>query len=248
MYQIIVDISAAYARLALRIYFTVALTTISFIGDHCCTIRVKLRLARGHRVPLSQMTGWLSGLNAAIATFGLRTSPAGWLGYIMLFCSLLWLASDLAVSTLVTTTMQPSRCLFNTTGKFQVMSLVDFHAWVGVTNVGPIYNLIYQAQLTSIQNGGLNGIYKKINTDPNFRADSRDVLGQWVCEFTGVEAIYTGDASPAAIESDMLSRGLIYGESYDYSFQEWPDHTTGHLVYLSASQAQGAICHGTRER
>jgi hypothetical protein len=131
------------------------------------------------------MTGWLGGSQAALALLSLRTSPAGWLGLLMLLTSLLWIAGDLAVSGLVSTVEVVSRCPFNTTGLIQVMSVKHVDAYFEITNVGPLFDLITQAQKTSLNNGGLDGIYAKVNADTNFRADRQDVLGQWMCEGTG---------------------------------------------------------------
>jgi hypothetical protein len=154
MAQVTIDASAAYIRLALRIYFTVVLLMIGFIGDQCCAMRVRLKIARNRQVAIPQMTGWLSGFGTAQAFWFFRTAPAGWLGYLMLIISLLWLASDLAVSGLVTTVEIPGRCPFNTEGPISVFTVEHPFVYRGIFNAEPLYNLISQAQTTSIRNGG----------------------------------------------------------------------------------------------
>lgn len=238
MARLVFAISSAYMRLALRVYFTLVLSVVSLIGDRCCTKRVKLWLLRNRRVPMSQMTGWLGGSQAALALLSLRTSPAGWLGLLMLLTSLLWIAGDLAVSGLVSTVEVVSRCPFNTTGLIQVMSVKHVDDYFEITNVGPLFDLITQAQKTSLNNGGLDGIYAKVNADTNFRADRHDVLGQWTCEGTGQDVSFAADASPATVSNDLQYRGFLFDESTYQCWTVHPDGSINRLVAWSADQPE----------
>jgi hypothetical protein len=241
MAQVTIDAPAAYIRLTLRIYFTIALLLIGFIGDQCCAMRVRLKIARNRQVAIPQMTGWLSGLGTAQAFWSFRTAPAGWLGYLMLITSLLWLASDLAVSGLVTTVEIPGRCPFNTEGPISVFTVKHPFVYRGIFNAGPLYDLISQAQTTSIRNGGLDGIYAKVNSDSNFRADPKDVLGQWRCSDTGViKPTFEADISPQDILGNLSSWGYLFDQTnypcYEANTDAYGVDLTDDLVLLSASQ------------
>ena len=182
------------------------------------------------------MTGWLKGLQAATAMWSLRSSPAGWLGIVMAFAGVLWLVSDLAVSGLVVTVDIVTRCPFNTTCLYSVISAVEFTAYVGALNSGALFKMVSQAQLTSVANGGLDGIYLKVNGDANFRADDEDVIGQWNCEQSGGQMVYPDGTNPNTIIADLTSRGLLFTESLEACWQIYPDNSTGHLTAWSASQ------------
>jgi hypothetical protein len=242
MAQVTIDASAAYIRLALRVYFTVVLLLIGFIGDQCCAMRVRLKIARDRRVAIPQMTGWLSGWGTVQAFWSFRTAPAGWLGYLMLIASLLWLSSDLAVSGLVTTVEIPGRCPFSTKGPHSVFTVERPFVYRRISSAGPLYDLISQAQITSIRNGGLGGIYAKVNDDPNFRADPKDILGQWRCNDTGViKPTFEADILPQYIQGNLTSGSYLFNQTNCLCGGE---NTNGHgvelttgLLLLSASQS-----------
>src|ERR1700722_20136038 len=143
MAQILIDAPSAHVRIAFRAYFTTLLLLLGFLGDRCCAMRVKLRLYRHQLVSIPQMTGWLSGTHTAAALVSLRTSPAGWLGAIMLVASILGIICDLAVSGLVVTIDIGSRCSFNTTGMYT--TLPDTHSsslLSGLPTTGTLFSLI----------------------------------------------------------------------------------------------------------
>jgi hypothetical protein len=241
MAQVTIDAPAAYIRLALRIYFTIVLLLTGFIGDQCCSMRVRLKIAQNRQVAIPQMTGWLSGLGAAQAFWSFRKAPSGWLGYLMLMTSLLWLASDLAVSGLVTSVEIPSRCRFNTEAPISVFTVKTPFVYRNLYNAGPVYELISQAQTTSIRNGGLDGIYAKVNSDSNFRADPKDVLGQWSCNDTGViKQTFEADISPQDIQGNLASWGYLFNQTncpcYELNTDDNGNNLTNNLVLLSASQ------------
>ena len=213
MTQVLINASSAHVRIFLRAYFTVILLLVSFLGDQCCALRVKLRLYHQKPVSIPQMTGWLSGSRTAATLLWLRTSPAGWLGAAMIVASVLGVACDLAVSGLVVTTEVVSRCPFNTTGIYSVLSTEALPARVFVYPTGISFNIITQAQTTSQLNGGVDGIFKKVNTDSNFRADSQDIVGQWVCNATGDEISFPGAADANTIIQTMQEQGLLFTQS-----------------------------------
>jgi hypothetical protein len=236
MAHILIDAPSAHVRIALRAYFTLLLLLLGFLGDRCCAMRVKLRLYRHQLVSIPQMTGWLSGTHAAAALVSLRASPAGWLGAIMLVASILGIICDLAVSGLVVTTNIVSRCPFNTTGMYTTLSDAHFNLLVGPDSAGTLFNIITQGQATSRLNGGVDGIFKKVNTDINFRPDSRDIVGRWVCNATGEENSFPADTNATDIVQLMLERGLLFNQSWTYSYELHGQSGTNALFIWTASQ------------
>jgi hypothetical protein len=241
MAQLLIDLASAHVRLALRAYFTALFLLLSFFGDRCCLQRTKLLLYHRRRVKITQMTGWLSGTHAAFALTILRASPAGLLGAAMIFASVFGIVCDLAVSGLVVTTAVISRCPFNTTGPYTVLTVNPFsNVYTEVPSAGGTYNLITQAQATSQRNGGLDGIYRKVNGDLNFRATSEDIVGSWICDDTGVHRNFAGDLLPQNITTILQDEGLLFNESVVPEFQlnTYSDGTivTGNLFIWSASQ------------
>jgi hypothetical protein len=236
MAHILIDAPSAHVRIALRAYFTWLLLLLGLIGDRCCAMRVKLRLYRHQLVSIPQMTGWLSGTHAAAALVSLRASPAGWLGPIMLVASILGIVCDLAVSGLVVTTDVVSRCPFNTTGMYTTLSDAHFNLYVGTDSAGTLFNIITQGQATSRLNGGVDGIFKKVNTDINFRPDSRDIAGRWVYNATGEENSFPADTNVTDIARLMQERGLLFNQSGSLSDELDGQSGTNALFIWTASQ------------
>jgi hypothetical protein len=168
MAQILLDVSSAHARLALRIYFNVLLSLLALIGDQCCRKRSQLRLLRGQTLDITQTTGWLRTPAAVFAMYAMRRSPAGWLGSIMILAGILSLASDLVVSALVVPTSVVDRCIFNDTGHYATLKTNHTIGPFTPGNVGILWDQITTARVTSLANGGLTGIYGKVNSDPTF--------------------------------------------------------------------------------
>jgi hypothetical protein len=169
------------------------------------------------------MTGWLNGLDAVFALVLLRVS-------------LLGIVCDLAVSGLVVSIDVVSRCSFNTTGIYTALSEVHFPARVGVDSAGTLFNLITQAQGTSQVNGGLDGIFKKVNTDIHFRADTKDVVGEWRCSATGEDRSYPADTNSKDIFQSLNAEGLLFNKSWSSCWNRYPDYSTSDLFIWSASQ------------
>jgi hypothetical protein len=226
MAQLLFDYPSAYVRLALRAYFTVLLLLLAFLGDQCCGKRVKLRLYYRRFVSVRQMTGWLHGWGAASALVSFRGSPAGWLGIVMLLASLLGIICDLAVSGLVVTVDVVSRCPFNTTGKYTALSDAHPPNPVGVESAGTLFNLITQAQGISQANGGLDGIFRKVNTDTRFRPDEKDIVGRWICEATGEDRSFPADTDPNLMPQAMQAEGLLFDASNSSCWNQYPDFST----------------------
>jgi hypothetical protein len=157
----------------------------------------------------------------------------------MVLASLLALAGDLAVSGLVVTASATSRCLFNTSGPYTVMmqnSRPDITIEPGP--FGANYQMLSQARLTSLNNGGLGGIYGKVNGDPTFRADSSDVVGQWNCQDLGEDISFPMNASYDDIQSDLTTHGLLFNEYSWGCFDHHGDNINGRFLVWSFSGSQ----------
>jgi hypothetical protein len=65
-----------------------------------------------------------------------------------------------------------------------------------------------QAQNTSVENGGLSGIYWKYNSESNFRAEAQDVAGNWVCDDVHQEVTYAATETTIANDDGRLQATL----------------------------------------
>ncbi len=230
---------SATVRLALRVYFTTLLLLLGIIGNECCRKRVRYRVFTRQNFSLVDMPGWLNGFDAPLAMWSFGASPAGWLGYIMIFAGLYGIASDLAVSGLVVTVNVAGRCPFNTSGPYVVeMQNTPMNLTIEPAPFGATYQMISQARLTSLQNGGLAGIYGKINGDVSFRADPTDVLGQWKCEISGADMVFPMNASLDNIYQEFYSQQLVFNESWTSCYDEHGDDINGRFLIWSTSTPQ----------
>jgi hypothetical protein len=59
------------------------------------------------------------------------------------------------------------------------------------------YTVVAQAQVTSLLNGGLKDVYRKVNSDPDVSADPSDLLGQWQSTRNPLELDYPWNLSAA---------------------------------------------------
>jgi hypothetical protein len=185
------------------------------------------------------MTGWLNGSDGPWAMWFLGASPSGWLGYIMIFASLYGVASDLAVSGLVVTVNAVSRCPFNTSGPYVVeMQDTPMNLTIEPAPFGATYQMISQARLTSLQNGGLGGIYGKVNGDPSFRADSSDVVGQWKCQDSGADISFPMNASFDSIYQELDSQQLVFTEYWSGCLDHHGDNINGRFLVWTTSSPQ----------
>ena len=159
----------------------------------------------------------------------------------MVFAGLFWVAADLVLSALVVTVMVVDRCAFNTTGLYEVIRDPPFDNRIVPLNVGVLYDLVVQAQVTSQTNGGLEGIYSKLNNDPAFRADSQDIVGQWECINTDQDVGYPAYSNLTDVAADLNDRGII-DATYSACWDQYPgDIENNHLVIWSASVHDDAM-------
>ncbi|OAP65705.1 hypothetical protein AYL99_01677 [Fonsecaea erecta] len=136
--KILLRTVAAHLRVFLRVYFTIILMLISFLGDKCYSMRVKMKLYRRRYIPLHRTTDWLSGGDLLTAIAAFRATPG---------------------SALVVTTDVVSRCHFNTTGGYPAFSDVVFDRYASATPAGLLYDMVTATQAAALSNGGLHGIF-----------------------------------------------------------------------------------------
>ena len=66
-------------------------------------------------------------------------------------------------------------------------------------------------------------MYKKINLDPNFRAESQDVVGHWDCVDIQHDAIYDVFVTQDQVTIDLQSRGYLYNNTTRHLTGGYPD-------------------------
>jgi len=244
--DILLSTAPGLVRIAFRAYFTVLLLLVSVLGNSCCALRARLDLARHGNISVVKLTGWLDWSRALLFNWSFRSNALGFVGMVMVFTSLLSKASDLVVSGLVNSVMIETRCPFNTSTDFLVLASeyygVDYSA---PDPEGSFYNLVTQAQINSVRNGGLDAIYDKVNTDIRFRANSQDVLASWTCSALGDPYLYpTYDAYATYenISTDLANRNLIFGDqnnAYTSCFRTYgSDPRINQLTIITANNTE----------
>ncbi|KAF2233757.1 hypothetical protein EV356DRAFT_577347 [Viridothelium virens] len=176
------------------------------------------------------MSNWLSGLDSVIALKTLKVLPGGWLGLIMILTYALSVGADF-VSTLIQSVPVRDRCPF---GVGLVVS--DYRMGLPTSNGAP-YMVVTQAQLKSIQNGGKQGIYAKVNRDPRFSADVAGVLGEWTCTAKPQVLEYPFSTSSDDVVSDIVQHNMLYSTPVSVANAN-QDGTFSHLVILETSAGQ----------
>jgi len=214
-HDILLTTAPGVVRIGFRIYFTILLLLVSVFGNSCCALRARLELARHGNIPVVKLTGWLDWSRALLFNWSFRSNALGFFGIVMVFTSLLSKASDLVVSGLVNNVMIETRCPFNTSTDFLVLASEYYGvAYSAPDPEGSFYNLVTQAQINSVRNGGLDAIYDKVNTDIRFRANSKDVLASWTCNELGdpsTPPVYDAYVTYQNISTDLENRNLIFG-------------------------------------
>jgi hypothetical protein len=235
-------------RICLQVYFTVLFLLISVLGNSCCVLYARLQLARRGNIPVVKLTGWLDWAQAVLFNFHFRTNALGFVGVIMIFSSLLSKASNLAVAGLVNNVTIVTRCHFNTSGDYLILAPEYYGQNFGSPDVdGSFYNLVTQAQINSVRHGGVDAIYKKVNTDVSFRADPSDVYANWRCnelQDQSIAPIYDAYRNDSEIWSDLGERNLLFTSGQNAGVACWRnpngtiDGRTNQLTIITANNTQ----------
>jgi len=226
--SLVFNADSNYIRIGLRLYFRVLFIFLALVGDFCCGNRVKLLLLNEDSVPISMMTGWLGLVSILKMWTSQKRIPAGFFGILMIVAELMSLSSDLLVSGLVRPTEIPGRCSFG-----QGIVLPENPVWYDSvpTSLGNKYAIASQAQATNEKNGGLRGLYLKVNEASNFRADMRDVIGHWNCVDIQHDVLYDQNMALTAVITDLVDRGYLYSSNTtSYKRDGYPDDTWDGLL------------------
>jgi hypothetical protein len=204
------QVESSHLRVGLRVYCTLLFLVLAFVGDRCCANRAMIRLSQKSSLPISMMTGWLNAISAVRMWIAQKRLPAGFFGIVMIAAELMDIGSDLLVSGLVKPIQIPSRCPFGQ-GIVLTATPVNYTSIPGFWGLG--YQMVSQAQSNSEKNNGLLGLYEKINQDPNFRAESQDVVGHWDCVDIQHDVIYDWNLTQAEVTADLQSKGYLYNNT-----------------------------------
>ena len=156
----------------MRVYWTTLFFLIPLVGGQICRLRAR-RLLGKEGASLAVMTGWPSFSLVAEWLIRLRQLPGGWIGALVVLTTILSSASGLAF---------PTRCQFNEGVVLPPQSSVTWRSVVSPQQLA--YRIALQARATSLKNGGMRGIFPKVNADVRFRADETDYLGRLVPGFS----------------------------------------------------------------
>jgi hypothetical protein len=111
--MILTTISAGEMRLALRIYFLLALGLLTVLTQKILQFRARLQVARQGSLAVHRVIGWLQGFYLVKAFWQLRRAPGVKLGYlIMANLFVLSKMPDLITTALVRPIKIQSRCSF----------------------------------------------------------------------------------------------------------------------------------------
>ncbi|KAI9659834.1 MAG: hypothetical protein M1821_001185 [Bathelium mastoideum] len=226
MPKLLVDYQSSYIRLFFRILFFVLFIAIGFLGKLCLSTRAKLKLTRRQPVPLPLMSSWLSSFDSILALKTIRTLPGGWLGVVMIIAYLLNLGADFASAFIQTITVH-DRCEFGT-GLVISDTSMQLVPWNGAP-----YAVATSAQSRGLTNGGLKGVYAKINRDSRFSADASDVLGTWTGTMNPLQLHYPYYTSSDDIIDDLVQHELLYSTPVYVASGD-----TSHLVVLDSSAGE----------
>ncbi|RDW63586.1 hypothetical protein BP6252_11131 [Coleophoma cylindrospora] len=229
--MIIESLSAGRVRLALRLYFLIAIALSTWLAEGFLLIRAKLQLIRTHTAPIHNVLGWTQGYGLLKIPLSLGRLPAGKLGYMaMLVVFLLSQLSDLITTTLVKQTPIHSRCAF---GTGLVVNTTGPELFVAPPVNGIPYIVAHNSQYFSLNNTCDIGIYAKVNTETNFCPTAEDILGTWNCS-RGAETTYPAGTSIDSIIKSLQSQKLL-SSNVSHEFSSASNSSYDHLVMWSSS-------------
>jgi hypothetical protein len=109
----------------------------------------------------------------------------------MVFTSLISKASDLVVLGLVNEVMIETRYPFNTSTNFLVLASEYYgKAYSAPDPEGSFYNLVTQAQINSVRNGGLNAIYESATRSTRISIFAQAQRTSWLAGRAASSAIH----------------------------------------------------------
>lgn len=206
-----------------RILFMIIFAYLAILGSLCNELAKKHILLQNRNVRVSETSGWLNLSALMKALWKLKHVPSWKWWLLMATIGILSKASDLA-TTAVQQKYLHSECDFGI-GMVLPMSGPGFIS-VPPNNGRPVL-VAGNAQIISEANSCPQGIYKKVNTDASFCANSGDILGTWKCQSVGEDITYQqGHYTYEDITSDLTRKGLLY------PYNSWAIRTDTNDEYL----------------
>lgn len=231
--MIITVVSTATVRVLLRVYFIVFIAATAWISKIALHMLAKIIVARRRTVSATSAIGSLDGLDLVLTSFRLRRLAGGTVGFsILLLLFLLGKAADVLTAYLVVSKPVKHRCWFGQGLVFND-SVPNVYSQVNGRPVAVLQN----AQIFAVNNTCPYGIYKKVNLDPSFCPDDKDIIGSWKCETTASLTLPAG-TSNVTIINDLVSKKMLHTNWFDeYSGNTGAGSNTNHLVVWSTSAA-----------
>lgn len=165
--------------------------------------RLILRKGRQSKtVPFTLLTPWLTLGSTATYVWKLRTLPGGLCGLLMLATGVFGLLHQYVVNSFILPEVQPSWCQFQSgiVTTANTLEVIPSPSW-------PAALLVFQAHSALAANGGVNGVYDKLNFNiSSFQPTSADVLGSWQCTIASETPIQANDYTNKAAVTSYLSQ------------------------------------------
>jgi hypothetical protein len=182
------DADSKVVRLAIRLIFTITFTCLGIVGGIVKARQLKLRLLSNHgAIPVADAYGWLRGFDVFGPTRYFHQVPyksAFWL--LMLLTALLSWTTDLLTAAVQQQQVQ-GLCPFNEGLVFNNSKMDTFY--VPPNNDMPAL-IAGNAQITSLANGCLTGIMRKVDKNPLLCANEADIVGTWLCRQNGADVSF----------------------------------------------------------
>ncbi|MCJ1251779.1 hypothetical protein MMC30_009017 [Trapelia coarctata] len=220
--------------------FWILTTLITLTGTLLLNRRNRYMLLRGKDfIPINHLSTWMSQWNAVTYWWQTKRLPGGRYGILMLFTGALALLGQFLIGRYIITVQQPGYCNF-TSGVVVPPTSPGFNPIVPPAQ-WPAAAIAWNAQQTSILNGGLQGIYKIASLDTNFSATELDSYGSWYCDPFLPDRTYSLNTTAVSIATDLVKANSIFPNPIYNNSQSY-DLTTNRLDGLliwSASTPDG---------
>jgi hypothetical protein len=134
------------------------------------------------KVPINHLTSWISLTGTLTYTWNTFQLSGGKYGLLMLLTGMFALAHQYFVNSFILPVSLQTTCIFE-------FGVVTTHLPEGDNSIFPsstfsAANTVYNAQYQVWANGGVMGIYQKVNyTSVTFTPTLEDVLGGWNCSY-----------------------------------------------------------------
>ncbi|KAI9689754.1 MAG: hypothetical protein M1822_009636 [Bathelium mastoideum] len=236
---------ANHVRLVLRVYFIAGFGVINFVAHKALRATARLQFISNKRIGVAHLTGWLSGSDIFTTAWTMKRSSGGRAAMtLMVFAFAINKAVDLSITGLVVPGVPLQTSCF-----FQAPGLITSTEGPYVDGRPPqswqSFDASWNAQRTSIINGGKKGIYKKFDNNAFFSATDADILTTWDCTPTLPDQMFPGTFAPINVIRGLTANGFLYGNQISNSTSapsEWFDSNASYdsLVVWTSSVPDSA--------